>query len=77
MQRESLSLDRGWRFRLGEVPDKKYMGHDALYTATKAASSKGPGRRDFDDSGWRKVDLPHDYECYPSTHNPLTKRRLS
>ena len=61
MNREVLSLDRGWRFHLGEVPYKKYMGHDALYTATKTASSKGAGRRDFNDSDWRVVDLPHDY----------------
>ncbi len=61
MERQILSLDRGWRFHLGEVPYKKYMGHDALYSVTKTASSKGPGRRDFDDSAWRVVDLPHDY----------------
>lgn len=61
MTRQVLSLDRGWRFHLGEVSYKRYMGHDALYTATKTTSSKGPGRRDFDDSTWRKVDLPHDY----------------
>ena len=61
MKRELLSMDRGWRFHLGEVPYKKYMGHDALYTATKTACSKGAGRRDFDDSTWRVVDLPHDY----------------
>lgn len=61
MKWEILSMDRGWRFHLGEVPYKKYMGHDALYTATKTACSKGAGRRDFDDSAWRVVDLPHDY----------------
>lgn len=61
MERQILSLDRGWRFHLGDVAYKPFMGHDALYTATRTTSSKGPGRRDFDDSGWRVVDLPHDY----------------
>lgn len=61
MERQILSLDRAWRFHLGDVPYKKHMGHDALYTATRVTSSKGAGRRDFDDSAWRIVDLPHDY----------------
>ena len=60
MKRETLSMDRGWRFHRGDVPYPKYRGHDALYTATKTACSKGAGRRDFDDSAWRVVDLPHD-----------------
>ena len=61
MKRQTLSLDRGWRFHRGEVPFKKYMGHDDLYSGTKTACSRGAGRRDFDDSAWRVVDLPHDY----------------
>ena len=61
MKREILSMDRGWRFHRGEVPYPKYTGHDALYTMTKTACSKGAGRRDFNDSDWRVVDLPHDY----------------
>lgn len=79
MQRKILSLDRAWRFHLGEVPYKKYMYHDALYTATKTASSKGPGRRDFDDSSWRLVDLPHDYvvEGTPSIEEPPSQGSLA
>lgn len=78
MQRQILSLDRAWRFHLGEVPYKKHMGHDALYTATKTASSKGPGRRDFDDSAWRVVDLPHDYvvEGTPIPEEPPSQGSL-
>lgn len=78
MQRQTLSLDRAWRFHLGDVPYKKYMGHDALYTVTKATSSKGPGRRDFDDSSWRVVDLPHDYvvEGTPVPEEPPSQGSL-
>ena len=78
MNRETLSLDRGWRFHLGDIPYKKYMGHDALYTATKAASSKGAGRRDFGDADWRVVDLPHDYivEGTPTPKEPYSHGSL-
>ncbi len=78
MRRQTLSLDRAWRFHLGEVPYKKYMWHDALYTVTKTASSKGPGRRDFDDSAWRVVDLPHDYvvEGTPTMEEPPSQGSL-
>ena len=76
--RETLSLDRAWRFHRGDVPYKKYMGHDALYTATKSASSKGPGRRDFNDADWRVVDLPHDYvvEGTPTQAEPYSQGSL-
>ncbi len=78
MNRQILSLDRAWRFHLGDVPYKKYMGHDALYTVTKAASSKGAGRRDYDDSTWRVVDLPHDYvvEGTPTQEEPYSQGSL-
>ncbi len=78
MNRQILSLDRAWRFHKGEVTYKKYMGHDALYTVTKTASSKGPGRRDFDDSAWRVVDLPHDYvvEGTPTQDEPYSQGSL-
>ena len=78
MNREQLLMDRGWRFHLGEVPYPKYFGHDQLYLATKSASSKGAGRRDFDDSGWRIVDLPHDYvvEGIPTQEAPYSQGSL-
>ena len=80
MNRETLSMDRGWRFHRGDVPYAKYMGHDALYTVTKTACSKGPGRRDFSDADWRVVDLPHDYivegsftQAEPYSHGSLPR----
>ena len=61
MKREILSMNRDWRFHRGDVQYEKYMTHDELYLGTKTFSSRGAGRRDFDDSGWRKVNVPHDY----------------
>ena len=61
MKREILSMNRDWRFHLGNVPYEKYMTHDELYLGTKTTSSRGAGRRDFDDSDWRQVNVPHDY----------------
>ena len=72
MKRQILSMNRGWRFHLGDVPYEKYMTHDELYIGTRTASSRGAGRRDFDDSAWRVVDVPHDYivEGTPTPEEP-------
>lgn len=72
MKREIISMDRGWKFQLGDVPYDKYMGHGILYMASKTESSKGAGRRDYDDSSWRVLDIPHDYvvEGTPTHEEP-------
>ncbi|HEY4015633.1 MAG TPA: beta-galactosidase GalA [Polyangiaceae bacterium] len=56
-----LSLDRGWRFHLGDVPSPKITGQDASYRNAKAGVAWGAAAPDFDDSSWREVDLPHDW----------------
>jgi beta-galactosidase len=63
--RECLSLDFGWRFALGNAdhPDKDF-GYGKLRpmgTFAKAGLVDGPAAARFDDSAWRKVDLPHDW----------------
>jgi beta-galactosidase len=63
-RRERLSLDFGWRFHLGHASDPTQdfgwgRGGD---TFAKSGDPKLPIAKDnFDDSGWRKVDLPHDW----------------
>ena len=47
LARETVPLDAGWRFQLGDAPDA------ALPT--------------FDDSGWRSVELPHDWSIEGKT----------
>jgi len=51
---ERLLMDFGWRF---------HPGNDwgSGLNLTKAASSSGPAGAKFDDTDWRKVNLPHDW----------------
>jgi beta-galactosidase len=58
---ERLSLDEGWLFHLGEVPVPAVRGHGASYQNGKADGAQGAAAADFDDSGWRRLDLPHDW----------------
>ncbi|MBK9989260.1 MAG: DUF4982 domain-containing protein [Verrucomicrobia bacterium] len=52
--REHLSLDRGWKFHLGdEWPDALRLD--------KAGVSSGPAAPAFDAAAWRDVQLPHDW----------------
>ncbi|MFL6698745.1 MAG: beta-galactosidase GalA [Vitreoscilla sp.] len=60
-ERERLSLDQGWLFHLGEVPTDPVRGHGSSYYNGKADGSWGAATADFDDSGWRRLDLPHDW----------------
>lgn len=59
--RERLSLDRGWYFHLGDVPVPKITGHSESYLNAKAGNAPGAAGREFDDSDWRLLDLPHDW----------------
>ncbi|HJV71153.1 beta-galactosidase GalA [Ideonella sp.] len=59
--RERLSLDTGWLFHLGEVPAPPVKGHGMSYHNGKANGAWGAASADFDDSGWRRLDLPHDW----------------
>jgi beta-galactosidase len=60
--REVILLDEGWRFALGHATDpaKDYgFGSGASYA--KATSWRGAAQARFNDSGWRLIDLPHDW----------------
>jgi beta-galactosidase len=59
--RERLSLDRGWRFHLGDIPFPVPANHDQTYHATKTGQATGAAGIKFDDAAWRRLDLPHDY----------------
>jgi len=62
--RERLLMDFGWRFAFGHATDvKKDFDHatgEFSYFA-KTGFGSGASALDFDDSGWRKLDLPHDW----------------
>ncbi|MET0356216.1 MAG: sugar-binding domain-containing protein, partial [Cellvibrio sp.] len=59
--RERLSLDRGWLFHLGDIPTPEIKGHEATYLNAKAGNASGAAGLEYDDSDWRKLDLPHDW----------------
>ena len=58
--RERLSLDAGWLFHLGDVVPPVAKGHGMSYGGAKAGNAGGAAATDYDDSGWRRLDLPHD-----------------
>jgi beta-galactosidase len=64
-RRERLLMDFGWRFAFGHATDVgKDFNHatGAFSYLAKTGSTSGTGPAfDFDDSGWRKLDLPHDW----------------
>ena len=65
-QRERLNFDKGWQFAFGDAssPEKDFeCGTEYFNYFTKAASihNEGPYVMKFDASGWKTVDLPHDW----------------
>ena len=59
-------MDYGWRFHLEDASDiTRDFGLGASRTFAKTGSgwegTAGAVNLDFDDSNWRKIDLPHDW----------------
>jgi beta-galactosidase len=67
--RETLSLDRGWRFHLGDIALDSFpggqgvsiYGSDFTHSDAKTGYTWGAAARGYDDKTWRQVDLPHDW----------------
>ena len=64
--REKLLMDFGWRFAFGHAtdPSKDFdpaPASESFNYLTKAGNARGAAQAKFDDSGWRKLDLPHDW----------------
>ena len=63
--RKRYLLDFDWRFHLGNASDQSLdFGFGAPRregTFAKAAFVAPVGQLDFDDAGWRLIDLPHDW----------------
>lgn len=51
---EKISIDFGWKFRLGD--DLNFEEN-----LINAGVSKGPAGSNFNDNGWRSVNIPHDW----------------
>ena len=55
--REMTGMDKGWRFHLGDFTEPRNR-----WAWGKSGSwNQGPESVDYDDSGWRMVDVPHDF----------------
>lgn len=60
--RERQSLDKGWRFALGHSAlAEKDFGYRLESPFAKSGSGHGALSATFDDSAWRRIDLPHDW----------------
>lgn len=59
--REVLSFDEGWRFHPGDIPFPEIKTHSDTYNNAKAGNASGAAASVYDDTGWRVVDLPHDW----------------
>jgi beta-galactosidase len=61
--RERLLLDFGWRFHLGHADDsaQDFGWGSGGSTFAKSGQTVPASTEKFDDSGWRKLDLPHDW----------------
>ena len=64
--RETIRLDKGWRFALGNASDPRKdfgCGTEYFNYLTKANSihNEGPYSPKFDDSKWEEVSIPHDW----------------
>ena len=62
--RERLLMDRGWKFAFGHPHDAdRDFRHATGYFSylAKTGFGDGPAAADFDDRGWRSLDLPHDW----------------
>ena len=62
--RERIGFDDAWRFALGHATDKaKDFDFDTGYFSylAKTGYGDGPANPQFDDRGWRLINLPHDW----------------
>jgi beta-galactosidase len=72
-QREHINFDEGWRFHFGHAADPVKDFHYGI-TAIFAKSGKTDSTAmaiNFDDSRWRKLNLPHDWAVeLPFSYSP-------
>lgn len=62
--RDTIRLDRGWRFHLGHAvdPAKDFgFGRDQRTFAKAGWNTAAAAMPDFDDKGWAEVQVPHDW----------------
>lgn len=72
MERERYSLNKEWRFHLGDLEQEIKVDHGVIYGTAKAGACQGVPQADYDVSGWQQVDLPHDW----SIHLPFSEENV-
>ena len=55
------SLDKGWRFHLGDIPFPIIKGEEMTYHSAKAGKAWGAAAPEFEDTKWRTLTVPHDW----------------
>jgi beta-galactosidase len=62
-ERQRLNIDGGWRFAYGNAnnPSLDFGYGTRAFFFAKAGYGDGPAASNYNDGGWRKVDLPHDW----------------
>lgn len=72
LQAQKISMDRDWKFHLGDVPFPVIQGHGMTYENAKAGQAWGAAAPNYKDGEWRTLQLPHDWaveQPYDSTEN--------
>src|SRR5438046_2882034 len=61
--RQKLSFDENWKFAFGNASDpKKDFNYSLVTIFSKTGAARGTAIDPrFNDSGWRNLDLPHDW----------------
>lgn len=71
-QQNRLSLDNGWRFYQGDIAFPVLKSHEDTYGNAKAGKAWGAAAPEYNDNGWRILNLPHDWAVeggFDSTEN--------
>ena len=62
--RETLSLDKGWRFHEGDIEIPWPSSNNNTYDWTKTGAATGAAGIAYDDSQWPTVSVPHDFVSF-------------
>lgn len=60
MERKVFNLDFSWKFHRGDIEIPSELTKDS-YAICKSGAIVGPAGKNWDDSDWKTVNLPHDY----------------
>ncbi|MBZ4670982.1 MAG: glycoside hydrolase family 2 protein [Oscillospiraceae bacterium] len=62
--RKIYSMDKEWKFHMGDIPVSLNVSHQESYLASKAGGARGAASYSFNDMDWEDVDVPHDWSVY-------------